>query len=84
MKMTSSYFFCINCGYSYELPRKASMKRPKFHRKKLYCPHCKEIVNHIECKTQEELEECKQNFALGEYQDECSKTLAYCGSAGIG
>jgi hypothetical protein len=49
------------------------------HRKKLYCPWCRIEVNHIEIKNQWELEEFKENFDNGVYNDECEESVAYCG-----
>ena len=44
-------FYCINCGNkSMELPRKRGCRSETFHRKNLYCPHCKLTLNHIEIK----------------------------------
>ena len=57
-QMKTSRFFCTKCGRE-GLPvhRKKGQERKGGHLKKLYCIYCKEEVNHIECKTPEEVEE---------------------------
>ena len=70
-------FFCLYCGKEgVPLARKQGYKHGKFHRKKLYCYHCKMDVNHIECKSDEEAYEFKINFENGEYIDEVEESLA--------
>lgn len=70
-------FFCLHCGQEgVPLARKQGHKHGKFHRKKLYCYHCKMDVNHIECKSDEETYEFKINFENGEYVDEAEESLA--------
>lgn len=65
-------FYCIKCGNK-GLPiiRTNNRLKEKFHRKKLYCLHCKQEINHIECRTFEEVEEFKKRFTNGEYLEEC-------------
>ena len=47
-------FYCINCGEkTYELMRSRSHQYSRHHRKVLYCPHCKQTVNCIECRNDE-------------------------------
>lgn len=71
-------FYCINCGTKgISLFRPQSRKRELFHRKKLYCPHCKQTVNHIECQNSWEIEEFKINFANGVYENEKEESLSY-------
>ena len=78
-------FYCINCGNKgIELIRKQGFKHEKMHRKKLYCVHCKCEVNHIECKTFDEVEEFRENFANGVYKDEAKESLSFVRTAGIG
>lgn len=63
----SHSFYCQTCGrQSLLLPRPASRLREKFHTKTLYCPWCKQVTQHIECKTQEEEFEFKQKFSSGD------------------
>ena len=78
-------FYCINCGNKgIPLMRKQGFKHEKLHRKKLYCIYCKEEVNHIECKTPEEVEEFKKNFENGVYKDEAKESLDYVRNSRIG
>lgn len=58
--------------------RRASMQREKMHRKKLYCIHCQKVINHVECKTQEEVEQFFIDFNSGDYQDEAIESMAFC------
>ena len=77
-------FYCMNCGRKgIPLSRRVSLQHGKFHRKKLYCIYCKEEVNHIECRTPEEVEEFKENFENGVYKDEAQDSLSYVRSCGI-
>ena len=78
-------FYCMNCGRKgIPLSRRVSLQHGKFHRKKLYCIYCKEEVNHIECKTPEEVEEFKENFKNGVYKDEAQDSLSYVRTRRIG
>lgn len=71
-------FFCINCGKKgIPLRRKVGFQHGRFHRKKLYCPYCKKEVNHIECKTQEDIDEFLENFNNGGYKDEAEESLSF-------
>ena len=40
-----------------------------------YCPTCKNTVNHIECRTMEEVEIFKQEFKQGVYENEAKESL---------
>lgn len=42
-------FYCVQCGFKMELPRKKSKKRETRHLKRLYCLHCKKEINFVEC-----------------------------------
>lgn len=64
--------------------RRQGFKHSKMHRKKLYCPFCKTEVNHIECKTPEEVEEFKINFENGVYKDEAKESISFVGASCIG
>lgn len=77
-------FRCIRCANKgIPLMRNKGFQHGKFHRKKLYCVHCKTDVNHIEIKSEEELEEFLKNWEDGVYHEEAENSLAYCGCAGI-
>jgi hypothetical protein len=70
-------FFCLACGSEgIPLSRKRARQREQFHRKKLYCYHCQNTVNHIECKTSEDVKIFKENFKQGVYKDEAQESLA--------
>lgn len=47
------------------------------HRKRLYCPWCKEEVNHVECRTQEDIEQFKQDFEAGLFVEEAAASIQY-------
>ena len=76
-------FYCLQCGQK-GLPiiRNKGFLKEKFHRKKLYCIHCKIEVNHIEVKNLEEREEFLTNFRKGAYIDEAEKSISYVRSTG--
>lgn len=76
--MTEHRFFCMNCGQEgIQVWRKTSHKYQKHHRKKLYCYHCKQDVNHVECRNDEEVREFREAFANGEYKDEVKESLDF-------
>ena len=69
-------FFCLNCGKeSMPLPRSKGHQHGKLHRKKLYCYHCKQEINHVECKTDEDVYEFKIDFENGVFKDEAEESL---------
>ena len=71
-------FYCLNCGEEgIPLPRKRGRQRERFHRKKMYCFHCHNTVNHIECKTSEEVEKFKEEFKQGVYEHEAQESMAF-------
>lgn len=71
-------FYCINCGTkSISLMRPVSIQRGKFHRKLLFCFHCKHTVNHIECRNDEERKKFYQDFQDGKYIEEAAEELEF-------
>lgn len=78
-------FWCINCGQpTIPLTRKQGFQHGRFHRKKLWCYHCKTEINCVECKTPEDVEIFKEDFMKGLFIDEAQESMAACGSAGLG
>lgn len=78
-------FYCTNCGKKgIPLARTKSLQHGKFHRKKLYCIYCKETVNMVECRTDEEVYDFKEQFEKGAFKDEAEVSLNHCRSSGIG
>lgn len=75
-------FYCINCGNKgIPLMRKQGFKHEGMHRKKLYCVHCRQEVNHVECKTYDEIQEFLENFANGVYKNEAEESICFVGTA---
>lgn len=78
-------FFCVKCGNKgIPVMRKRSHNHGKFHRKKLYCLHCKQETNHIECKNEFEAAQFLIDYQNGVYEDEAKEYISDVGSAGIG
>ena len=82
--MSRSYqihrFFCIKCGNEgIPLSRRQGHKHEKFHRKKLYCTHCKQEINHIECKNDEEVYDFRLDFGEGAFINEAKESVAISG-----
>ena len=77
--MKSHSFYCLRCGREgIPILRQQGFQRERFHRKRLYCPFCKEEVNHIECKTYEEVQIFKDAFEREEFKEEAEESLSYC------
>ena len=74
---------CINCGNA-GIPvwRNRGHQHKDQHRKKMYCPHCKADINHIEIKTYEEREEFLEKWKRGDFKDEAEESLAFGGVSG--
>ena len=87
--MAASYvqndFYCINCGKK-NLPlfRRASHLHEKFHRKRLYCFNCKQEINMVEVKNEEEAAEFLEMFERGEFKDEAEKSLSFVRNTRLG
>lgn len=82
---TIHQFYCMNCGNrGIDLPRKSGQKRERFHKKKMYCFKCREEINHIECKTEEEAQQFKIDFENGVYINEAKESLAYVRNTRLG
>ena len=72
-------FYCLLCGNKgIPIARKRSNLKESLHRKKLYCLTCKTEVNHIECRTDREVKEFKENFSQGVYREEALSSLVRC------
>lgn len=72
----ATQLYCMNCGRKgIPIVRKKSKQKEKFHRKKLYCIHCKREVNHIECRTDEDVLTFKRQFAAGEFKEEALESM---------
>lgn len=83
--MVAHNFYCINCGNKgIDLMRRAGFQHSNMHRKKLYCIHCRQEVNHIECKTLEDVEIFQENYAKGVYENEAKESLCFVRTSGVG
>lgn len=71
-------FYCINCGHKgISLPRNRGRQHGKFHRKKMYCPHCGAVVNHVEVRNDMEAWEFKDAFEAGEFVEEAKESIEF-------
>lgn len=71
-------FYCINCGAKgIPLIRKQSSRKSANHRKNMYCIRCKHTVNHIECRSAEEVKQFLSDFNTGKYTEEAKADLLY-------
>lgn len=71
-------FYCINCGNKgIPLTRPSNKKKGEGHRKNMYCYHCKHIVNHIECRSIEDVKQFQEDFANGVFKEEAEQELLY-------
>lgn len=71
-------FYCLNCGKkTIPLSPNYGFKHAKGHRKRLYCPWCKQECNAIEITNLDEKEEFERKFAEGAYKDEAKESCAF-------
>lgn len=71
-----SSFYCPKCGKkAMDLPRPRSLTRQAFHRKKLYCPWCRETYNCIECRNEIERQDFIADWEDGLYEKEAQAIL---------
>ena len=72
-------FYCIQCGErALSCVRPQSHRRERFHRKKLYCPHCKVMINTIEIKNDVEAYEFKEMYEAGDFKEEAYLSKEVC------
>lgn len=77
-KYISHNFFCIQCGKAvYPIMRKEGKMKEKFHRKRLYCPYCKQEINCIEVRNDIEELEFKEAYEKGEYREEAEESIKF-------
>jgi len=77
-------FYCLLCGRpSIPLRRKTGFQHSSMHRKKLYCPWCRQEVNCVEIKTLEEKETFLLNFKNGVYKNEAEESCNFVRSTGF-
>ena len=83
MKYITNIFYCMNCGReSIPLSRKKNKLHTKFHKKELYCPWCKETLNHIEIRNDKEKEEFLEMFQAGAFIEEAQESIKHCKEKG--
>ena len=77
-------FYCLRCGQpGIPVMRKLGKQHGSFHRKRLYCPHCKVEINHVEVRNQEEKEQFLEAFNNGEYKNEAEESLCHVRACGV-
>ena len=78
-------FYCTGCGQKgIPIQRSIGHQREAMHRKKLYCIHCKTEINHIECKTDDDVLTFKKNYKKGKYKDEAEASVSHVRDTRIG
>lgn len=79
MKIVESRFFCPNCGKEgLNIYRIKGRQHGKFHRKKMYCPWCKNTLNFIEVRNDQEKEEFLENYKNNMYIEEAKESIKLC------
>ena len=73
--------YCLKCGTPMPFQRNKGFQKEKFHRKRMWCPTCRQLINHVEVKNMEEKEEFLINFKNGVYIDEAEKSCNFIGAA---
>lgn len=84
-KVAMHSFYCPKCGnFTMDLPRNTGMRKEGMHRKKLYCPWCKETLNQIEITTPADLINFREAFERGDFINESQESLDFVRSARLG
>lgn len=79
MKYSNNRFYCLNCGKEgLNVFRNAGHQHKSFHRKKMYCIHCKTELNFMEIKNDEEYEMFKKKFDKGMFVNEAKESMKLC------
>lgn len=69
--MITHEFYCVRCGNrGIPIARNEAAQREKGHLKKLYCIHCKEEVNHYECRNEQDVKKFKMKFERGDFKND--------------
>ena len=69
-------FYCIRCGNKgIPLRRNSGHQHAQSHRKKLYCPWCRETYNCIECRNEIERQNFIADWKDGVYEEEAQAVL---------
>ena len=77
-------FYCMNCGRkALPLMRIKSHKHTTLHRKALYCPWCRIIVNHVEIANDEQKNWFLNEFTNGVFQKEALESIQHCNEVKI-
>jgi hypothetical protein len=64
----SSTFFCTQCGRKgIPIPRSKNHMRETGHLKRLYCPYCRRVVNHVELSVKYTEEDFRKEFEAGSF-----------------
>ena len=71
-------FYCLNCGKrNISVMRSRGFLREKGHRKAMYCPHCRNEVNHYECFDDEDVFNFKIDFEEGKFIKEAKESIEF-------
>lgn len=71
-------FYCLNCGKrNISVMRSRGFLREKGHRKAMYCPHCRNEVNHYECFDDEDAFNFKIDFEEGKFIKEAKESIEF-------
>ena len=73
------YLYCMHCGKMILniFRKKGAPSNQGFHRKVMYCPHCKVTCNAVECRNQQEVFQFKNNFENGLYKQEAIESIEF-------
>ena len=78
-------FYCLGCGKKgIPISRKNGKQHGAFHRKKLWCPHCRTEINHMEIRNYEEKEIFMEAFKNGDYRKEAAESLCHVRNSWVG
>ena len=75
-EITTSEFYCTKCGKKgIPIARKLGSQREAGHLKRLYCPFCREEVNHAEIRPfgEYDYEDFQLEFELGRFLEDGSR-----------
>ena len=78
--LSSSDFYCTKCGNrGIPITRRRGAEREAGHLKRIFCLHCKEELNHVECKpfSHYDYNDFLTEFNYNNFDEEGNRKISY-------